>query len=159
LTSHAFHSHQYRSVRDAWERGFNEEFWRWGLVFNQGNEMNVSEDRVKERLRYIKSKLLREIYGNRYRGRARVWFAVFQHGVRQSFDQHYHALMAIDGESNEWSDSRIAMTIRRIDHELVRGHRWEKPVHVDCDWYKGNRYHRYVSRFAANRLDGEWFIL
>ena len=121
--------------------------------------MNVSEDRVKERLRFVKSRLLREIYGNRYRGKATVWFAVFQHGVRHSFNQHYHVLMATEGEPNDWSDFRVAMAIRRIDRELVKGHRWEKPVHVDWDWQKGNRYHAYGSRFAVNRFDGEWFIL
>lgn len=63
LTSPAFHDHQYRSVRDAWEHGFNENFWRWGLVFNQGNDMNVSADRVKARLRFISSGLLRKILG------------------------------------------------------------------------------------------------
>jgi hypothetical protein len=159
LTSHAFHDRQYRSVRDAWEHGFNENFWRWGLVFNQGNDMNVSADRVKVRLRFIASNLLRKIYGNRYRRKARVRFAVFQHGRRQCFDQHYHVLMAIDGEPNDWSDFRIAMTVRGIDQELVQGHKWEKLVHVDWNWRKGNRYHAYGSRFAVNRFDGEWFIL
>src|SRR5262249_31096552 len=72
----AFHNHQYRSVRDAWERGFNEMHWRLGLVFNLGNGMNVSENRVRERLRFIASKLLRTMYGNRYRGKATVRFAV-----------------------------------------------------------------------------------
>jgi hypothetical protein len=121
--------------------------------------MNVSEDRLKERLRFIASKLLRKIYGNRYRGKAKVRFAVFQHGHRKSFNQHYHVLMAIEGEPNDWSDFRIATAIRRIDQELVKGHRWEKPVHVDWNWQKGNRYHAYGSRFAVNRFDGEWFIL
>jgi hypothetical protein len=72
LTSHAFHDRQYRSFKDACEHGFNESFWRWGLVFNQGNDMNVSADRVKARLRFIASKLLRKIYGNRHRDKATV---------------------------------------------------------------------------------------
>ena len=88
-----------------------------------------------------------------------MWFAVFQHGVKESFNQHYHVLMAIDGESNGWSDFRIAMTVRSIDQEFIKGHRWEKLVHVDWEWEKGNRYHSYTSRFAVNRFDGGWFVL
>ena len=88
-----------------------------------------------------------------------MWFAVFQHGDRKSFDQHYHVLMAIEGEPTNWSDFRIEMTVRGIDHEFIKGHRWEKPVHVDWNWYKGNRYHAYGSRFAVSWFDGEWFIL
>jgi hypothetical protein len=158
-TSFPFHNHQFRSFKDAWEHGFNESFWRWGLVFNQGNDMNVSADRVKARLRFISSRLLRKIYGNRHRDKATVRFIVFEHGASKSFNRHYHVLMAIDGDPSDWSDFRIAMTIRAIDQEFVKQHSWEKPAHVDWDWQKGNRYHSYTSRFAVNRLDSEWFIL
>jgi hypothetical protein len=54
--------------------------WRWGLVFNQGNGMNVTEERVRERLRTIAGRLLRKMYGNHYRSRGNVRFIVFQHG-------------------------------------------------------------------------------
>ena len=108
-TSSAFHDKRYTSIKHAWECGLNEHFWRWGLVFNQGNEMNVTEHRVKDRLRVVASRLLRKIYGNRYRDKAKVRFLAFRHGVAESFNEHYHALMAIEGEPHEWSDDKIAL--------------------------------------------------
>src|SRR5262249_55272005 len=98
-------------------------------------------------------RLLRKIYGNRHRGKATVRFIVFEHGASKSFNRHYHILMAIDGEPHDWSDFRIAMTIRTIDREFIEEHSWEKCVHVDYDWQKGNRYHRYVSRYARYGSD------
>ena len=68
-------------------QGFNEEFWRHGLVFNQGNEMNVTEYRVQERLRFITSRLLRKLYGNHSARRILkflMWFAQKDQSNRSS---------------------------------------------------------------------------
>jgi hypothetical protein len=102
----AFHPNRYSSVSEAFHYGLNEQFWRWGLVFSQGNELNVSANRVKERSRYMASKLLRRIYGNRYRDKALIRFLVFQHGSSESFNEHYHALMGFCGKQHNWSDFR-----------------------------------------------------
>ena|SRR6476646_1476379 len=72
----AFYEQSYSSVADALSFGLNEQFWRWGLVFSQGNDWNVSENRVCERLRNIRSNLLREIFGNRHRGKGGIQFLV-----------------------------------------------------------------------------------
>jgi hypothetical protein len=70
----AFFQKHYSSVADALSSGFNEQVWRWGLIFNQGNDWSVSERRVIERLRNIRSNLLRAIFGNRHRGKGSIRF-------------------------------------------------------------------------------------
>jgi hypothetical protein len=156
----AFHSHKFNSVKEALRNGFNEKFWRWGLVFNQGNEMNVSEERVRERLRVIAGRLLLKMYGKCYRKKAKIRFVVFKHGSKETHDQHFHAVMAIIGKDHQWSDWRITQTIRSIDHLFICGNRWEKPVHVDFEWKKGNRYHSYVGRFTQrSATEDDWFVI
>ena len=88
------------------------------------------------------------MFGNNFRRKgAEIKFLVFEQGSRATFNQHYHALMAIEGDHN-WSDERIAQAIMEIDRNRSKRH-WEKDVHVDFDWIEGNRFHSYVARFAA----------
>jgi hypothetical protein len=155
----AFHQRPYPSPKEAW-RGMNDKFWRWGLVFSQGNEWNVSVDRVKQRLRFIAGNLLRAMYGNNYRTKANIVFLVFKHGSSKSFDEHYHALMGFERGRPVWSDLRIDFEIKEIDTRF-KGHKSEKCVWVDRDWKNGNHYHSYVSRFVQT-TDGssdDWFFL
>ena len=156
----AFHQHRFTSIKEAWAHGFNEECWRWGLVFNQGNGMNVSEERVRERLRVIAGRLLLKMYGKNYRKKAKIRFIVFRHGSKQNYNQHFHAVMAIIGESHQWPDWHIVQTIRSIDFLFTRCNRWEKPIHVDYDWKIENRYHSYVSRFVQKSpTTDDWFVI
>ena len=74
----AFYRRPYSSVADALSSGLDEQVWRWGLVFNQGNDWSVSENRVRERLRNIRMNLLRAIFGNRHRGKGSIRFLRFQ---------------------------------------------------------------------------------
>jgi hypothetical protein len=155
----AFYQKPYSSVAGALSSGFNEQVWRWGLVFNQGNDWSVSENRVRERLSNIRSNLLRTIFGNRHRGKGGVRFFAFKHGSLNSFDQHWHVLMAIEGSHSDWNDLRIAMKVQDIDGEFIRPHKWEKLVQVDWKWREGNRYHSYVSRYAHSGRRDDYFIM
>jgi hypothetical protein len=157
----AFHQTSYSSVPAAFRFGMNEEVLRWGLVFSQGNGWNVTENRVKERLRFIASGLLRKIYGNRHRDKAKIHFIVFKHGSRDCFNEHFHALMWFDGQPHGWSDFRVAMTLKELDRKFIGTSKSEKPVWVDWDWTNDNRYHSYVSRFEQTKRgpSDNWFIM
>jgi hypothetical protein len=139
----------YTSVKDAWQNGLNPEYWRHGLVFSQGNEMNVTEHRVKDRLQFIRKRLLRAMFGNRYRDTEQYDIHLIQvrEGYSQSFNQHFHVLLHVEGRHN-WSDFRIAAKVRFLDILFLKDHGWEdeKPVHVDYDWKHGNHYHAYTTK-------------
>jgi hypothetical protein len=155
----AFYQKQYSSVFHAFSYGLNEQCWRWGLVFNQGNDWSVSQNRVQERLRYIRSNLLRAIFGNRYRGKGSIRFLVFKHGSLESFNQHWHVLMAIDGDRPDWDDLRVEMKIYNIVAQFIRSAKSEKLVHIDREWREGNRYHSYVSRYAQSGTCDDYFVM
>ena len=108
----------------------------------------MSEAEATRRLNYIRVHLLKAMFGNNFRRRdAEIKFLVFEQGSRATFDQHCHALMVIEGDHN-WSDEQIAKAIAEIDRNRSKRH-WEKDVYVDFDWKNGNRFHRYVARYAA----------
>jgi hypothetical protein len=156
-----FHRTRFCSLKEALQKGFNERFWRHGIVISQGNGMNVPKDEAVRRLNSIRWHLGRKMFGNHWREKAKIAFVLFQHGSSASGDQHYHALLAIAGK-HDWLDFRIGLTLKSM--ELMRHLRrsadrhWEKMAHVDWDWDKGNRYHSYVARFANKRPD-EWYII
>ena len=139
----AFYHKPYASGADALSSGLNAQVWRWGLVFNQGNDWNVSENRVCERLR----------------GKGSIRFLVFKHGDLKSFNQHWHVLMAIDGSRPDWDDFRVEMKTLDIDREFIRPAKSEKLVHVDREWREGNRYHSYVSRYAQSGKSDDYFVM
>ena len=155
----AFYQKHHSSVAHALSSGFNEQVWRWGLVFSQGNDWSVSESRVIERLRNIRSNLLRAIFGNRHRRKGSIRFFVFKHGSLKSFNQHWHALMAIDGNRPDWSDFRIVFKVKDTDCQLIRSIKSEKLVHVDWEWREGNRYHSYVSRYVQSGQLDDYFVM
>ena len=159
LIANAFHQKHYSSVAQAWSSGLNHQVWRCGMVFNQGNAWSVSENRVPERLRYIRSNLLRAIFGNRHRGKGRICFLVCKHGSLRSFNQHWHALMVIDGNRSDWGDFRVAFKIRDIDRQFIGSTKSEKLVHVDWGWREENRYHSYVSRYVQAGKPDDHFIM
>jgi hypothetical protein len=143
-----FRDYKGASVADAWRHGFNPEYWRHGITISQGLGWNVSEAEAKRRLNYIRMRLSKAMFGNNFRRKgAKIKFLTFKHGSRATSDEHYHALMAIEGDRN-WSDEQIAKAIAEIDRNRSKRH-WEKDVHVDFDWLKGNRFHSYVARYAA----------
>jgi hypothetical protein len=143
-----FLDYKWTTAADAWQHGLDPEYWRHGITINQGLGWSVSEAEVKRRLNYIRVHLLRAIFGNNFRRKgAKVKFLVFEQGSRATFNRHYHALMAIEGDHN-WSDERIAVAITEIDGNRSKKH-WEKDVYVDFDWINGNRFHSYVARYAA----------
>jgi hypothetical protein len=152
----AFLPGKYKTVREFWDGGLNPDFWTHGIVISQGNGMSVSPRQAAQRLNSIGRPLLREIFGNHWRDKANITFLVFQHGGYETYNQHFHALIHIDGEHN-WSNFRIAMRIKSIDfmrHMLPEeAAAWEKKLHVDWNWTNENRYHGYVSRFANGRPD------
>jgi hypothetical protein len=142
-----FRDYKGASIADAWQHGFNPEYWRHGITISQGLGWSVSEGEAKRHLNYIRVRLLRAMFGNNFRKRAEIIFLTFKHGSRATSDEHYHALMAIEGDHN-WSDEQIAQAINEIDRNRSKKH-WEKDVHVDFDWLKDNRFHSYVARCAA----------
>ncbi len=155
----AFLHRNYSSVAHAWSSGLNDHAWRWGLVFNQGNGWSVSESRVRERLRFIRSNLLRAIFGNGHRGKGSIRFLAFRHGSVRSFSQHWHVLMGIEGNRPDWGDFRICFKVRNIDRHFIGSAKSEKVVHVDWGWREGNRYHSYVSRYVQAGKPDDYFVL
>ena len=151
----------YSCPEQVFANGFNPEFWRWGLTFNQGNGMSVSEDRVRDRLSRMAAQFLKQTYGNKYRKKARIRFIVFQHGSLQTSDQHFHALMGLIGEPHGMSDDAVAKALQAADQRTLKGFWYEKLVHVDCSWKEGNTFHSYVSRYvqASGRREANWFLL
>src|SRR5262249_9970505 len=142
---------------DAWRRGLDPDYWRHGISINLGNGMNVSDEEAGRRLNYIRVHLLKMMFGNNFRRQnATIIFLRFRQGSRQCFNQHFHALMAIDGD-HSWSDQQIAEAINESDSNRSK-RTWEKNVHVDCDWREGNRFHSYVAREAAYREDSVWIM-
>jgi hypothetical protein len=96
--------------------------------------------------------LLKAMFGDNFRRKgAEIKFMVFEQGSRATFNQHYHALMAIEGDHN-WSDEQIAKAINEIDRNRSKRH-WEKDVHVDFGWIKDSRFHSYLARYAAYEPD------
>ena len=98
----AFYDGHYSSVVHAWSSGLNEQVLRWGLVFNQGNDWSVSENRVRERLRNIRMNLLRAIFGNRHRGKGSIAILGLQTWVVEVVQS---ALACLDG--HRWKSSRL----------------------------------------------------
>ena len=144
----AFLDYAGTSVADAWRHALNPEYWRHGVTISQGLGWSVSEAEATRRLNYIRVRLLKAMFGNNFRRKgAKINFLVYEQGSRATFNQHYHALMAIEGD-HDWSDERIAKAINEIDRNRSKRH-WEKDVHVDFDWIKDNRFHSYVARYAA----------
>jgi hypothetical protein len=123
-----FHSKPFKTTSEVFREGLNEEYWAWGLVLSQGNAMDISIERARERLLVIKVRLLKRIFGNKWRDKGELHFIVFQHGSRNSADRHFHILMGIEGD-HDWSSLRIASEIQSIDEQFRRP--WEKLVHVD----------------------------
>jgi hypothetical protein len=153
-----FLDERYKSTKDAYKNAFNPDYWRHGITISQGNELNVSEKSAQERLIFIRARLLRKTFGNHFRQKkASVDFCVFKHGSKLCFDEHFHALMGIQG-NHDWSDAQIAEAIQSIDLDRPHSKRWEKPLHVDYDWEDGNQFHSYVSRFVQNGSD-DFFII
>jgi hypothetical protein len=143
-----FRDYKAASTADAWQHGLNPEYWRHGITISQGLGWSVSEADATRRLNYIRVRLLKAMFGNNFRRKgAEIKFLVFEQGSPATFDRHFHALMAIEGDHN-WSDEQIAKAITEIDRNRSKRH-WEKDVHVDFDWIKGNRFHSYVAREAA----------
>ena len=139
-----FHTGKWSSVVDAWKQSLNEEFWRHGITINQGLDWSVTEETARKRLNYIRARLLRRMFGNGWRAKAKITFVVFGQGSKESCNQHFHALMGIEGE-HDWSDEQVAAAIVEIEWNRKRKH-WEKPAYVDYAWRKANRFHEYVGR-------------
>jgi hypothetical protein len=106
-----FHPGNYQTVKKAWAESINPNYWRHGLVINQGNGMNVSIERCQSRLKFIAYRLLRMIFGNKYKHKGNVKFIVAGEGSKKSYNTHYHVLMAVEGDHG-WSGFRIKMTVR-----------------------------------------------
>jgi hypothetical protein len=143
-----FRDYKGASTADAWQHGFNPEYWRHGITISQGLDWSVSEAEATRRLNYIRVHLLKAMFGKKG---AEIKFMVFEQGSRATFNQHYHALMAIEGDHN-WSDEQIAKATNEIDRNRSKRH-WEKDVHVDFGWIKDSRFHSYVARYAAYEPD------
>ena len=134
-----------------WAKAINPKYWRHGITINQGNGWSVSEEEARRRLNHIRVRLLKAIFGNNCRRKGRVYFLVFKQGSTELGNQHFHALMGIEG-SHDWSDGKIAESVERIESERKRAG-WEKPAHLDWNWRKGNDFHKYVAREAALQPD------
>jgi hypothetical protein len=121
--------------------------------------MNVSEERCRERLKFISSRLLRQLYGNKHRRTGhQVHFLAAAEGRKTSHNLHHYILLAVDGDHG-WSDFRIKMTIQDIDILFLEqfGWNWEKPIHINYKWKRGNRYHSY-STDSIQRGRDDWTI-
>ena len=119
LRQAAFLDYKGTTVADVWRHAPNPKYWRHGITISQGLGWSVSEAEATRRLNYIRVHLLRAMFGNNFRKRAKIEFLMFKQGSRATFNQHYHALMAIEGDHN-WSDEQIAQAIIEIDAEPVK---------------------------------------
>ena len=96
-------------------KALNEEYWRHGITINQGIGWSVSQAEAQRRLNYIRVGLLRRIFGNNFRRiGGKIWFCMFTQGSRKTDNQHFHAVMGIEGH-HDWSDQEIAEAIDEID--------------------------------------------
>jgi hypothetical protein len=157
-----FYNRAFLSVKDAFKHGLNERYWRHGITLSQGNGWNVSKASVKDRLSFVRSRLLRVLFGNNWRRKGWINFMVFKHGSETSYDEHYHALMGIEGK-HEQSDPFIAETIELIETQHTEldpascFKRYQKPLHVD--WLKdSNDFHDYVARHLDTNCDNYFII-
>jgi hypothetical protein len=146
-----YRGRRYGSIKEAWG-GLNSYKWRFGITINQGLGWNVSQKEAQRRLNYIRVRLLRAMFGNNFaRKRAAIKFMVFRQGSWESGNQHWHALMAVEGD-HDWSDAKIAIAIEGIEGSRSKK-RWEKDAYVDCEWNRGNRFHRYLAREVKHDAD------
>jgi hypothetical protein len=103
----------------------NPDYWRYGITISQGNGMSVSVEEATRRLNYIRVRLLKAIFGNSFRRKGvKITFLVFHQGSRTNGNQHFHALMAIDGK-HDWCDLKVAQKIQSIERDR-RKRPWEK---------------------------------
>ena len=167
---------RYKSVKEAWEHSLDENVWRHSIVISnptldrkkkagisaQGDTENVRDEEVRRRLKYIRARLLRAIWGNHWQGKGQIMYLVFRQGKKKSYNVHYHALMAIVGK-HDWSDEAVEMAIQAIEKNRTK-ESWEKEAKVDCRWRKGNAMHSYCSREVhlegktADLEVGDWFV-
>jgi hypothetical protein len=140
-----------KALREAWGT-LNPDYWRHGITISQGNGWPVTQKQAQKVLSYIAPRLLRGVFGNRWRQKkARVCFLGFRQGSMECGTQHWHVLLGIEGEHN-WSDGDIASKIEQIDRVRPKK-RWEKPLHMDWNWQWGNAFHRYVTSEIGLDLD------
>src|SRR5258708_2238348 len=83
---------RYKSVKDAWEHSLDENVWRHSIVISnptldrngktgisaQGDTDNVRDDEVRRRLKYIRARLLRAIWGNHWQAKGQIIYLVFR---------------------------------------------------------------------------------
>ncbi len=143
-----------RSIKEGWKT-LNASYWKFGLVISQGNHWNVSFQRFCERIKNIRIRVMRSLFGNRWRDRGSMVILYFKHGRKECFNEHYHTLVSIEGKHNR-TDEQVAELVREAD--LLELKLKEKPVHVDDDWEKENAYHEYVSRYAQHGNDDWGFV-
>ena len=164
--SEPFHPGRFVSIEDAWSQSINEDYWRHGLIISQGNGMNVSADRCRERLKFIASRLLRAIYGNKYKrlGHKVQFIVVAEEGWKKShnthqYHLHHHILMSVTGDHG-WNDFDIRSAILKIDELFLKTHGWdwEKRIQVDCNWKKTNRYHSYSTDTIQRGGQDDWNV-
>jgi hypothetical protein len=160
----SFRQGDYKNLKEFWHNALDETYWTHGITVNVGNGFNVGKDYCRQRLNYIRHRLAREMFGNNWRAKASISFLVFAHGSVKSYNQHFHALLHIEGE-HDWSGGEITLAIRRLEAIRPKKH-WEKQAYVD--WvaqpiykWRGqkalNRFHSYVARYVAAG-NGDWFI-
>jgi hypothetical protein len=114
----------------------------------KGDTENVRDEEVRRRLKYIRARLLRAIWGNHWQGKGQIMYLVFRQGRKKSYNVHYHALMAIVGK-HDWSDEAVEMAIQSIEKNRrkragrkrqrwivvgTKGIRCIRIVRVKCNW-------------------------
>src|SRR3974377_2346017 len=94
----AFRAYNATSIRDAWRYSLDPEFWRHGITISQGLGWSVSEAEAINALNFSRVRLLKAMFGNNFRRKgAEILFLMFKQGSRESFNQHFHALMSVRG--------------------------------------------------------------
>jgi hypothetical protein len=62
-----FRDYKGASIAEAWQHGFNPEYWRHCITISQGLGWSVSEAEAQRRLNYIRVRLLKAMFGNNFR--------------------------------------------------------------------------------------------
>ena len=153
----AFRDCKSASVRDAWRRIESRVLEAWHHDQSGVGLERLGSETQQDALTIFACGLLKAMFGNNFRRKsAEIIFLRFKQGSREGFNQHFHALMAIEGD-HDWSDQQIAEAICEIDRKRSKRH-WEKDVHVDWNWINDNRFHSYVAREAAFNADSVWVM-
>jgi hypothetical protein len=115
---------QQKAISRVFASDLNGEYWRHCITLNLGNGMSVSEKEAKRRLNYLRVRLLKAMFGNSWRRMGvSIRYLLFKQGTEDRGNQHFHVLMAIEGERDcvcalgTWATVALPIALAGLDHD------------------------------------------